>query len=154
MKLSEYIKQELVWVVDDPTSRDLILDDISKRIHTVYESINPDELYKALLDREAKGPTAVPEGVAFPHALVENAPECFVAAVVNKGGVDFQSNHCDKVHVIFVLVGNVQSGWQHVRLLARLARICHTPGAVNRLTGAADPQNLYDILLEEDNRHV
>ena len=154
MKLTEFIKPELVWVAEQADSRDQLLNDISQRVHQQYPDINPEQLYQALLDRESKGATAVPEGIAFPHALVDNAPECFIAAVVVKSGLDFKSDRCDKVNVVFVLVGNAQSGWQHVRLLARLARICHTPGAVARITATNDPQELLESLIEEDNRHV
>lgn len=154
MKLSEYIKPELVWVIDDDMSRDELLSELSNRISTVFDEIDPQQLNTALLDREAKGATAVPEGVAFPHALVPDAPECFIAAAVAKAGVDFNSDRCDEVNVVFLLVGNSQSGWQHVRLLARLARICHSPGAVARLIAAPDAQLLYDSLIEEDKRHV
>jgi mannitol/fructose-specific phosphotransferase system IIA component (Ntr-type) len=70
-----------------------------------------------------------------------------------KGGVSFGHDKHPPADVIFTLVGPPESAWQHVSILARLARICHRPGALACLRGASDADSLYQCLVAEDERH-
>lgn len=154
MKLSEHIRPDLVWVLESPGSRDALLGELSRRVSQTVDTIDADTLYQSLLDREAKGPTATPEGVALPHAMMEGIQENFIAVAMVRGGCEFQSPRVKKIDLVFMLVGPKDKAWQHIRVLARLARICHDPGGLQRLRAAVDGEDLYKRLLEEDARHV
>jgi len=154
MKLSDHIRSELVWVVDSPGSRDALLHELSQRVAGVVDTIEAQPLYDALLEREAKGPTATPEGVALPHAMMEDVDDNFIAVALVKGGCEFQSQRVKKIDLVFMLVGPKEKAWQHIRVLARLARICHDPGGLKRLRGAKDGADLFKRLQAEDARHV
>jgi len=52
------------------------------------------------------------------------------------------------------LVGPSERAWEHVRLLARLARVCTAPGALDRLRSADNADDLFNKLIAEDQRHV
>ena len=58
MKLTEFIKPELVWVQEKAASRDELLKDIAQRVNEQYNDIDPDQLFQAL---ESK--TVTPDGV-------------------------------------------------------------------------------------------
>ena len=108
----------------------------------------------ALLLRESKGATATPEGVALPHAMMEKMSRSFVAAMRLKGKVDFHSERCGPCDLVFVLVGPRNTAWEHVRILARIARVCSAPGALANLRKAKSAGDLYERLMKEDARHV
>ena len=55
--------------------------------------------------------------------------------------------------IIFTLVGNSETPWQHVRLLARLSRIACDADTRKRIKNAANNNALLATLLEEDKRH-
>ena len=57
---------------------------------------------------------------------------------------------CD---LILGMFGSSENPWEHVRLLARLARIVHTEASRRNLRMAVDGQDLYRKLLEEDRSH-
>jgi hypothetical protein len=57
------------------------------------------------------------------------------------------------VHLVLAIFGNPDSPWQHVRMLARLARIVAGKGAVGRLAGAGDAAELFERLKAEDASH-
>jgi PTS system nitrogen regulatory IIA component len=154
MKLSEHIRPNLVWVLDTPGSRDALLHDLSGRVSEAVDAIDAEMLYTSLLEREAKGPTATPEGVALPHAMMSGIDENFIAVAMVRGGCEFQSPRVKKIDLVFMLVGPQDKAWQHIRVLARLARICHDPAGLHRLRAAADSEDLFKRLLEEDARHV
>lgn len=153
MKLEPLIQPELMLVLDGVSSRDELLGKLSDHVASTISEIDAAALESALAARESHMPTSTPEGVAFPHAMYDGAPKTFVATVVLRKGVNFGSDKHPDSDVVFALVGAPESAWQHVSLLARLARICHAPGALKSLRAAADAEDLYQRLLAEDARH-
>ncbi len=154
MKLADYLDERLVWVQDAPGSRDELLRALSDRIAQVLGTVDSDALFDALLEREAKGATATPEGVALPHAMMPDLPKSHVAVVKFADGVDFQSDRCGPCNLVFVLLGPKDTAWEHVRVLARIARVCSGPGALAALRQVTDDAELHEKLLAEDARPV
>lgn len=67
MELSEIIGVEGVRAPIKATSKKRLLQDLADLAETVY-GLPAAAVYKALMDREALGPTGVGRGVAIPHA--------------------------------------------------------------------------------------
>jgi len=153
MRLEPLIKPELTFVLDGIKGRDELLGKLADSIASAADSIDGAALEAALTAREEQAPTSTPEGVAFPHAMYDGAEDTFVATALLRDGVSFGHKSHPPVDVVFVLVGPPDSAWQHVSILARLARICHAPNALGCIRGAADAQALYECLCAEDARH-
>jgi PTS system nitrogen regulatory IIA component len=153
MRLEPLLQNELTMVLPGPASRDALLEQISKRMAEVLEGVDAEALQSALATREQQGPTSTPEGVAFPHAMVEGMDETVVAVAVLEKGVPFGHADHPPSDVIFVIAGSQASAWEHVSVLARLARICHTPGALRSFRDCRDGEQLYEVLRAEDARH-
>ncbi len=153
MKLSTQISRELVWVLEGGGDRDDFLDELSRHIAEIEGEVGSDKLLSGLITRECKGATSTPEGVAFPHAMIEGISRTFVVAALVKGGIEFGGGHCAS-DIIFVLIGPPDAAWEHISTLARLARICHSTGALERFRGASSGDNLYEMICDEDNRIV
>ncbi len=153
MKLESLIDAELTLVVDDATDRDDLLKRLAEHLAARIADLDAGSLHRALIQREQQGPTSTPEGVAFPHAMYEGAGDSCVAVARVRGGVDFGHPDHPASDLVFVMVGPAGSAWQHVSILARLARICHSPGALDGLRQAPDAASLYEALKAEDARH-
>lgn len=154
MQIADFLNPKLSWVMDAQESRNRLLEEISRRVGAVVPAINSQRLYQALLARETQGTTATPEGVALPHAMLEGLGESFIIAALVRGGVTFGGFPQRQVDLVFTLVGPQERAWEHIRLLARLARICHGPGALEGLRSAAGGEDLHRILLAEDQRYA
>ena len=153
MKLESLIDLELTLVLDDVADRDALLRRLAEHLAARIEDIDAGRLHQALVDRERQAPTSTPEGVAFPHALYEGAGETCVVLARVPGGVDFGHPDHPPSDLIFAMVGPSDAAWQHVSILARLARICHSPGALDAMRKARDAQSLFECLQAEDARH-
>jgi len=153
MKLESLIDPELTLVLDDVEDRDSLLSTLAERLAAHIEDIDAKRLQQALIQREEQGPTSTPEGVAFPHAMYEGAGDTFVAVARVPGGVDFGHADHPPSDLVFAMVGPADSAWQHVSILARLARICHAPGAIDALRQCAESKSLFECLQAEDARH-
>jgi PTS system nitrogen regulatory IIA component len=154
MKLSDYIDSPLCWVLQDAEGCEPLLRLLAERIAAEVDTLDADHLFDALVAREQLGSTGTPEGIAMPHAMVAGLDRSFVAPALVCNGVDFRSTSASSADLIFVLVGPQDRAWEHVRLLARVARICHRPGALSYLRTADSGEQLYERLVEEDARHV
>ena len=148
MALSPYLFETGVFVLDAPSNRDFILESAAMAAAGVIAGAEHAELLGALIARENQSPTGTPEGVAFPHAMIPELPASKVVAIRTSSPVEFgPGSSCD---LIFAMFGDANQPWEHVRLLARLARITHRPETRDRLRSARDAAALLDVLQKED----
>ena len=154
MKLTPMLRSDLTWMIDGVASCDELLVALATRIAAAVDELDAPTLLTALRQREAKCSTATPEGVAFPHAMLEGLSGSYVAAVRLRRPVPFNKPQGTGADVVFVLVGPPDAPWEHIRTLARLARICHGSDALARLRAAPDERALFEQLVAEDERHV
>jgi len=154
MKLSTFLDAEYCWIFDQVASRDTLLRELSDRVSERNSLIDADQLYAALLAREAQGSTATPEGIAIPHTMLPGVEKTFVALALVRNFVRFASSDAHPADLVFLLVGPAGSDWEHIRVLARVARLCKSTDTLTYLRAATDEADLYARILQEDARHV
>ncbi len=106
----------------------------------------------ALLAREAQGGTIVAQALAIPHAILPNATKFQVLPLLVRNGIDWDGSH-SPITLVMCIIGPSTEPWNHVQLLARIARILRDPVTAQRLRSATDSASLESILREEDQRH-
>ncbi len=153
MALQEYIRPELTFVLEDTQSRDELFGVFCRAIGELRPELEQQDLAKSLLEREAQSATSTPEGIAFPHALAQSIDETFVALAKIPGGLDFGRSDHPRSDLVFCMFGSSDRPWEHVRLLARLARLVHTAESRDRLRAAKDAADLYSRMIKEDQSH-
>ena len=151
MKLETYLDPSRTRVLDGIADADALLTVLAETASGV--GIDPAALLEALRERERAAPTSTPEGVAFPHALLAGLDGTVVVAVKVNGGVMMGKADHPPSDVVFCMVGSAEKPWDHVRLLARLARLARGPGALDRIRAASNDRELYDTLVSEDRAH-
>lgn len=153
MRLEPILKPDLTFFIEGAADRDAVL----KRLASAAASHAPDHaedaILKALLAREAQTPTATPEGVAFPHAMLPDVDETLLLVARIKPAVSFGGNDIPAPDLVFCMIGSTGKPWEHVRLLARLARVARGAGALERFRSAENGAALYEALIEEDRAH-
>lgn len=152
MQLENLLRRDRVLVLDSCADRG----ELFERLVETVGDVGPgrDALVRSLVSREEEGPTSTPEGVAFPHALMVDIEETALVAALVRGGIDFGNREHPLCDVVFCLFGDPSKPWEHVQLLARLARVSHGPGAIERFRACDDAGALYDAVVEEDRSHV
>lgn len=78
---------------------------------------------EALLERERLGSTGVGEGVAIPHARVEGLDRPIGGFAHLLEPVDFEAIDERKADLVFMLLAPTDAGAEHLRALARVARV-------------------------------
>ncbi len=151
MLISTHLRPELAFLIRDPIDRSGLFRHLGDAVASLT-GVAAREVEAGLADREAQCSTAIGSGVALPHALVAGIPEPLVASVIVPDGVEFAPG-TPPVRLVFAIFGSPDNPWQHVRMLARLARIVSADGAVERLLVATSSADLYERLRTEDASH-
>src|SRR5215510_8418448 len=81
------------------------------------------EVYEAVLERERLGSTGVGEGVAIPHARIESLKRPVGGFARLLEPADFEAIDERKADLVFMLLAPTDAGAEHLRALARAARV-------------------------------
>lgn len=153
--LEPYIREKLTFVLKDVKGgRDELFGVLSAAVDDLIPELDRKSLVERLIEREKQHSTATPEGVAFPHALSPEIDTTLVLPVKVTPGIDFGGAPTNPPSdLIFCMFGPTSDPWQHVRLLARLARIVRSEDSRARLRAATDASDLFQRLLTEDRSY-
>ena len=154
LRLADYLREDLVlWELpnlDKPSFLKALAAEAAARVPAVDEK----ELLARLLEREEERSTGVGGGLALPHARVSGLERTVLLVGRVRDGLDFGAPDGSPVDLLFVLLSPADARSEHLRLLARVARIFAPEGILEKLRAAPGPKQLFQLLLEEDARHV
>jgi PTS system nitrogen regulatory IIA component len=109
----------------------------------------PDSaIYEALLQRERLGSTGIGEGIAIPHGKLPSLTRIFGLMARLDKPVDFEALDDQPVDVLFLLLAPEGAGADHLKALARVARVLREPGLIERVRATRDATALYAIMTE------
>jgi len=153
--LVDYLEQDrMLWDLLGP-DKPALLAGLAQRAADAIPGLQAADLVQRLQAREAEGSTAVGNGLALPHAMLpEIERTVLVVGRVAGGGVDYGAPDHLSVDLVFLLLSPERDQAQHLRVLARLARIVGQQSLLERLRDATGPAEALRILIEEDARHV
>ena len=109
----------------------------------------PDSaIFEALLQRERLGSTGIGEGIAIPHGKLPGLTRIFGRVARLDKPVDFEALDGQTVDVLFLLLAPEGAGADHLKALARVARVLREPGLIERVRATRDATAIYAIMTE------
>lgn len=106
------------------------------------------EIFDILVERERLGSTGIGSGIAIPHGKIAGLDTIYGALARLPRPIDFEAVDNQPVDLLFLLLAPEGSGADHLKALARIARIVRETGVPERLREAADATTLHNILSE------
>jgi PTS system nitrogen regulatory IIA component len=103
-------------------------------------------ILEILLQREKLGSTGVGNGVAIPHGKLPKLGQVFGLFARLERPVDFESLDGQPVDLIFLLLAPESAGADHLKALARVARLLRDPEVARKLRNSTDAEALYAVL--------
>ena len=153
MRLEPILRPDLTLFIEGATDRDAVLRRLAEIAAKRASDHTAEMIHSALQARESQTPTATEEGVAFPHAMLPGLDQTLLIVARLKPAVTFGGTDLPSPDLVFCMIGSTEKPWEHVRLLARLARIARGVGGLERLRKAQSPDELFASLVEEDRAH-
>ena len=111
--------------------------------------VRPARVFDALMAREARGSTGIGHGVAAPHARLAGLEQIGGIFVRLQNPVEFQAVDDQPVDLIFALLAPAETGPEHLRALARVARLLRRPEIREALRKARSSEEIRYLLSQE-----
>lgn len=112
------------------------------------------EILDALMQRERLGSTGVGHGVAIPHAKLAGLGRLFGVFARLDRPVHFEAIDDQSVDLVFVLLAPAAAGADHLKALARIARLLRDPGTAAKLRSSHDASAIFALLTESAASHA
>lgn len=112
------------------------------------------EIFQTLLEREKLGSTGVGNGIAIPHGKLDSLDDITGIVLVLDEPIDFDALDDQPVDIVFLLLVPEVSGADHLKALARVARILREPDMLKKLREATDAETVHDILTGARTAHA
>jgi PTS system nitrogen regulatory IIA component len=103
-------------------------------------------ILEVLLQREKLGSTAVGNGIAIPHGKLPKLGRLFGLFARLERPIDFEALDSQPVDLIFLLLAPEAAGADHLKALARVARLLRDPEVTRKLRESGDADALYAVL--------
>lgn len=124
---------------------------VAERIaNTLGNTIDARQLFEALLQRERLGSTGFGNGIAIPHAKLAGLQSVQGFCIRFEKPIAFEAIDDQPVDVLFVLVAPENSGSDHLKALARIARFVRSAAHVQLLRAAKDQAAAFAVLSQSD----
>jgi PTS system nitrogen regulatory IIA component len=106
------------------------------------------ELYESLLQRERLGSTGIGDGIAIPHGRMAGIGRLVGLFARLDKPIDFEALDGQPVDIVFVLIAPEGAGADHLKALARVARVLRNQAVLDQVRKIRDPAMIYALLTE------
>jgi nitrogen PTS system EIIA component len=107
---------------------------------------NEKAILEILLQREKLGSTGVGNGVAIPHGKLPKLSNVFGLFARLERPVDFDALDGQPVDLVFLLLAPEGAGADHLKALARVARLLRDPETARKLRASNGAEAIYAVL--------
>lgn len=152
MKIADLLSVTAIAGDLKSTGKNEVLSELTDAIVRVTDSLDREEVIKVLQERELLGSTGIGEGVAIPHGKLKDIDQLLLSFGRSRTGVDFDSMDGKPAHLFFLLIAPEESVGVHLKTLARISKLLKNPAVRRRLIDASDSEDLYRIIVEEEDK--
>ncbi len=103
-------------------------------------------IFEVLLQREKLGSTGVGNGIAIPHGKLPKLNKLFGLFARLDRPIDFEALDGQPVDLVFLLLAPEGAGADHLKALARVARLLRDPEIARKLRDSQNAEALYSVL--------
>jgi nitrogen PTS system EIIA component len=104
------------------------------------------EVLDVLAQRERLGSTGIGNGIAIPHGKLPKLERLFGVFARLDRPVDFEALDGQPVDLLFLLLAPEAAGADHLKALARVARLLRDPEVARKLRDSRDAEAIYAVL--------
>jgi mannitol/fructose-specific phosphotransferase system IIA component (Ntr-type) len=122
-----------------------VFGELVETVKKTDSALDRQELLNAITMRENKMTTIILPGVAVPHGYCSAIHGIIGAIGFSRGGIEFDKECRDPVHLFFMLLMDESSRERHLQVLSRLLEMINS-AALGEISGIESPQEMYKLL--------
>lgn len=153
MDLGDLIAPKDVFAAMRVNSKRQLLQDLAERAAD-KTGMGSRQIFDTLLQRERLGSTGVGNGIAIPHGKLPGLKAITGIFARLEKPIDFEALDDQPVDIVFLLLAPEGAGADHLKALARIARVMREPEQVDKLRETSDPAAIYTLLTESPASHA
>ena len=145
-RISSYFSEKSAVFLPAGLSKQNVL----TRLMGAMEISNPEAALKAVMEREAAGPTVIAPGIAVPHARVEGLSKITAALGICPGGVLDPAAEGGPIKLFILFVGPTSNMKEHLGFLASVASLFQVDGFGDTLLQQTTPVQILEKIKEAE----
>ncbi|MFG1359993.1 PTS IIA-like nitrogen regulatory protein PtsN [Xanthobacter pseudotagetidis] len=145
MPLADLIAPDAVFPMLRASSKKQALQELAQQAGGMIGR-DPREIFETLLQRERLGSTGVGNGIAIPHGKLAKLDKLVGLFARLEKPIDFESLDGQPVDLLFLLLAPEAAGADHLKALARVARMLRDPDTVEKLRATRDAKAMFTLL--------
>lgn len=145
MDLSDLVAPQSVIASLKATSKKQALQMLAAKA-AEQTGLSERDIFTTLLERERLGSTGVGHGVAIPHGKLAGLNEVVGLFARAQSPLDFEALDDQPVDLLFVLLAPEGSGADHLKALARIARVLRDEVLAEKIRATGHATGIYAVL--------
>ena len=145
MELADILPEESVIVCTGLKTKREVLEKLSEHAAKATGQ-SARAVFEAVYERDLLGSTGLGNGIAIPHGKFAGISGVTAVFARLTEPVEFDSVDDQPVDLLMLLLAPMGAGADHLKALARVARVLRTEPVVEALRRANDAQEIHDIL--------
>jgi PTS system nitrogen regulatory IIA component len=145
MPLSDLVAPQAVIPALKVNNKKQALQEIAARAAELT-GLGEREILEIVQQREKLGSTGIGNGIAIPHGKLAKLERLFGLFARLDRSIDFESLDGQPVDLVFLLLAPESAGADHLKSLARVARLLRSPETTKMLRDSHDAEALYAVL--------
>ena len=148
MEIQSILSAQRTVAKVEGTSKKRLLEAVATLFADNIQSLDVNELYQSLINREKLGTTGIGSGIAIPHCRFSTGGATYCACMTLQSAIDFDSVDNAPVDIIFAMLVPENAESSHLEMLAALAEALQRDAFVEGLRSAKTNQELFQNALK------
>ncbi|MCJ7808822.1 MAG: PTS sugar transporter subunit IIA [Desulfobulbaceae bacterium] len=149
MKILDVLHKEAILIDLKSSDKKGVLRELGIPVARIA-GVDHEDITRVLMDRERLGSTGIGGGIGIPHGKMKGLESMVIGFGLSRKGVDFESMDGLPAHIFFLLITPENSTGLHLKLLSRISRILKNDPFKEKLLHAADRDEIFNIIKEEE----
>ncbi len=145
MELADILLKDCIVACAKVSSKRQLLQLLSQKAGEAV-GLDPLDVFETLMNREKLGSTGLGNGIAIPHGKMAGLEKVLAVFVRLECPIEFESVDDQPVDLVMMLLAPEGSGADHLKALARVARLLRTDSLVEQLRQSKECSDLYGLL--------
>lgn len=154
MKFADFIPNTAVILDLKGTEKKEVIKEIVEKIKDVFNlgTVKVNDMVEILMKREKIGSTGIGNGIAVPHAKLDDIKKVVGAFARSSRGVDFNAVDGASVNLIFLILAPSDNPEANLQTLQHISRTIKQPNFCKFLRNAKDVKAIIEIFKDADEQ--
>lgn len=146
MLISDHLHVDCIDINVNSDDKKEIIEGLAKLLFKQYSELDEKEALYSLVARENLLSTGIGEGIAIPHARLDQCNDVYVAIGLMRNEVDFNSLDGKPVQIVILAFFPKDKVNLQLRMLAKVSRLMQKEELKTELMTARTAQEAYEII--------